>query len=256
MLAYKISRSQALIVGLIISLGGSFAFGEKMAFPEEELARESVLPKFDVPNSVRNRSVVVADRFELGGFLGATTNEAVYNQNQFGLIGTYHFSESHGIALSYTQMASGVGSYAKSLDSSVPADKGNFDLSKTFGPKSFFLVNYQNTVFYGKLSILKNLVFNTHIYGMIGAGTVMYDGLSSMALDVGLGQRFYFTKNFALRFDLKFVRFSGPNPIYKPDNKTPQESREALRSGNLKISDYETTNYLLMHLTGGLVFLF
>lgn len=242
----------------IILIGGgvSIAHAEKMAFPEEELARESVLPKFDIPNSVRNRSVVVADRFELGGFLGATTNEAVYNQTQFGAVGTYHLTEFHGVNVSYTQMASGVGSYAKTLDSSVPISKGGFDLSKTFGPKSFFLVNYQNTVFYGKLSILKNLVFNTHIYGLIGAGTVMYDGLSSMALDVGLGQRFYFTKNFALRFDLKFVRFSGPNPIYKPNNKTPQESREALKSGNLKISDFETTNYLLTHLTAGLVFLF
>lgn len=244
-----------LLIGAISSTS-SISFAEKMAFPEEELARESVLPKFDVPNSVRNRSVEVANRIELGGFLGSSTNEAVYNQNQFGIISTYHLTESHGISLNYTQMASGVGTYAKSLDSSVPEAKGGFDLSKTFGPKNFVLLNYQNTLFYGKLSILKNLVFNTHIYGMIGAGTVMYEGLSSMALDFGLGQRFYFTKNFALRFDLKFVRFSGPNPIYKPDNKTSEESRNALKSGNLKISDFETTNYLQTHITGGLVFLF
>lgn len=249
------SRIKWIGILLLWTIGISVARAEKMAFPEEELARESVLPKFDVPNSVRNRNVVVAERFELGGFYGSVTNEAVYNQNQFGFLGTYHFDEIHGVTLSYGLMGSGVGSYAKTLDSSMP-DSYGFDLSKTFGPKSVILANYQFTVFYGKLSILKNLVFNTHIYGMIGAGSVMYDGLTSMALDFGLGQRFYFTKNFALRFDLKFVRFSGPNPIYLNKSGSSQQSRDELRSGNLKISDFETTNYLLTHLTGGLVFLF
>jgi len=224
---------------------------EKMAFPEEELARESVLPKFDVPNSVRNRNVEVAGRFELGGFLGAVTDEAIYNQSQMGVLGTYHLNEVHGLNLSFGILGSGVGTYAKTLNSSV-----QLDLSKTFGPKSAFLASYQLTAFYGKLSILKNLVVNTHIYGLAGLGTIMYDGMTSLAFDFGLGQRFYFTKNFALRFDLKFVRFSGPNPIYRPAGKDQNQSRDELRSGNLKISNFESTNYILTHLTGGLVFLF
>lgn len=233
-------------------MGTTPLYAEKMAFPEEELARESVLPKFDVPNSVRNRNIVVAGKFELGGFFGKITDEAVYNQNQFGFLGTYHLNEVHGVNLSYAILGSGVGDYSKTLKNSTVG----LDLSKTFGPKSVALVSYQLTAFYGKLSILKNLVVNTHIYGLAGVGSVMYDGYTALAFDFGLGQRFYFTKNFALRFDLKFVRYSGPNPIYGPPGKSPVQSRIELESGNLKINNFESTNYMLTHITGGLVFLF
>jgi len=232
-------------------LGTTPLLAEKMAFPEEELARESVLPKFDVPNSVRNRNITVGGKFELGGFLGKVTDEAIYNQAQMGFLGTYHINEVHGVNFSYGIMGSGIGDYSKTLKSSV-----GLDLSKTFGPKSVALASYQLTVFYGKLSILKNVVVNTHIYGLAGLGTVMYDGLTTMAFDFGLGQRFYFTKNFALRFDLKFVRYSGPNPIYRPPGKDKSTSKTELESGNLKISNFESTTYMQTHLTGGLVFLF
>lgn len=227
-------------VGVLLTVP---ALAEKMAFPDEELARESVLPVFDVPNSVRNRNIVVSNKFEIGGFLGSVTDEAIYSQNQYGLLGTYHFNETHGINLSFGVMGSGTGSYAQTLKDSV-----QLDLTKTYGPKSYFLGSYQFTAFYGKLSILKSLVVNTHIYGLLGLGTVMYDGLSSLALDFGLGQRFYLTKFLALRFDLKFVRHTGPNPVSR--------SKAQLATGNLKIGDFETTNYLLTHISGGLVFLF
>ena len=238
-MSYLVNLS-LLIFCLVFSASGQ---SEIIAFPEDELAKESVLPIFDIPNSVRNRNVVVADKLEIGGFLGSVSDEAIFNQNQYGVLGTYHFNEVHGVNISYGIMAAGVGSYSKNLYNTV-----ELDLSKTFGPKSYFLTSYQFTAFYGKLSILKNLVFNTHIYGLIGAGTVMYDGLSSMALDFGLGQRFYLLKNLALRFDLKFVRFTGPNPITK--------TKAQLAAGKLKINDYETTNFFLTHITGGLVFLF
>lgn len=229
---------------LIMAFGWCFqVHAEQMAFPEEELARESVLPIFDVPNSVRNRNVVVGGKIEVGGFLGSVSDEAIFSQNQYGLLGTYHINEVHGVNVSFGMMGSGVGTYAKTLYDSV-----KLDLTKTFGPKNYLLASYQFTGFYGKLSILKNVVVNTHIYGLAGLGTVMYNGMSSMALDFGLGQRFYILRNLALRFDLKFVRFTGPNPVTK--------SKAQLATGNLKISDFETTNYLLTHITGGLVFLF
>lgn len=238
-------RSLLKIVLTMSFLGWSAqCLAEKMAFPEEELAKESVLPKFDIPDSVRSRNVVVSGKAELGGFYGSVTDEPLYKQTQYGLLGTYHFNETHGVTTSFGMMSTGIGEYAEELKK---IDKGP-DISNTEGPKSYFLVNYQFTGFYGKLSILKNVVVNTHIYGMLGLGSVMYNGLSSMALDFGIGQRFYILKNVALRFDLKLVRFAGPNPIAK--------SSAELKSGKLKITDFETTNYLLTHITGGLVFLF
>jgi outer membrane beta-barrel protein len=226
------------------------ARAEKMAFPENELARETVLPVFDVPNSVRNRNVEVAGKFELGGFMGSVSDEAVFKQNQYGLVGTYHFNEIHGVNLTVGMMPSGVGTYADSLKEATSSTARPLDLTHAFGPKSYILANYQLTGFYGKMSILKNLVVNTHIYGMLGLGTVNYDGMNALALDFGLGQRFYILKNLALRFDLKFVRFTGPNPIVVPSKNAD------LAAGRLKITDFETTNYLMTNITGGLVFLF
>lgn len=239
-------RMGRVFLGLLIvgfwSLAGQ---AENLAFPEQELAKESVLPVFDFPNSVRTRNVPVAGKFELGVFAGSVADEAIFNQSQYGALATYHFDETHGVNLSFGVMASGLGSYALQLKDLKPT---GLDLENTFGPKSYFLGDYQFTAFYGKLSILKNVVVNTHIYGLAGLGSVMYDGLTAMALNFGVGQRFYILKNLALRFDLKVVRFSGPNPV------GPTGSQIA--SGNLEIGDYDTTNFLLTHITGGLVFLF
>jgi outer membrane beta-barrel protein len=236
----------SIVAGLILSVAEVRA--EKMAFPEEELAKESVLPKFDVPDSVRNRTVALTRKLELGAFLGSVSDEPIYKQFQYGFLGSFHLDEVHGVTLSYAIMDPGLGVYAEDLKKVKYTDGVPLDLSKTQGPKSYFLANYQFTAFYGKMSILKNYSMNTHIYGLLGLGTVMYDGLSSLALDFGLGTRFYFLKNLALRFDLKLVQFSGPHPIAK--------KRSDIASGTLTTKDYDTTPYLLTHITGGLVFLF
>lgn len=212
------------------------------AFPEEELAKESVLPVFDVPTMVKNRNVTVDGRFEIGGFGGFVTDEPIYNQMILGGIATYHFNEVHGLNLIYGQYQKGVGQYSKDLNSSV-----GLDFSKTFAPQSYLVGNYQLTGYYGKISLLKNWNASIHLYGLIGAGAVMYQGLQQFALDYGVGQRIYFTKNFALRFDYRFMRYNGPNPV--------SASKESLQAGKLKITDYSSTTYFLNHVTLALVFL-
>lgn len=228
---------------LVCIMTANGVHGKPLAFPEEELAKESVVPRFDVPNSVRDRNVPVAGKFEIGGFVGAVADEAIFKQFHYGAMATYHFNEIHGLNISYSKMEAGVGNYADEIKKSV-----NLDLKNTFGPESYLLANYQYSAFYGKLSLLKKLVINTHLYGLAGLGSVNYEGGNQFALSAGVGQRFYLWPNFAIRFDLKLVRFSGPNPVSR--------SKPDIESGNLKIGDYDTTNYLLSHITGGLVFLF
>lgn len=216
--------------------------GAEPAFPEEELAKESVLPVFDVPTMVRNRNVTVDGRFEIGGFGGWVTDEPIYNQTIVGGIATYHFNEVHGLNVFYGQYIKGVGKYADGLKNAV-----GLDFSKTFAPESYVVGNYQLTGYYGKISLLKNWNASIHLYGLLGVGAVMYQGVSEFALDYGIGQRIYFTKNFALRFDYRFMRYNGPNPV-SVDNAL-------LGTGNLKLTDYSSTTYFLNHVTLALVFL-
>jgi outer membrane beta-barrel protein len=232
----------SIVISLVMSISLNCR-GAEPAFPEEELAKESVLPVFDVPTMVKNRKVTVDGRFEFGGFAGWVTDEPIYNQTIFGGIATYHFNEVHGVNLIYGQHSQGVGNYSKDLKKSV-----GLDFSKTFAPQNYIVANYQLTGYYGKISLLKNWNANIHLYGLIGAGTVMYQGLSEFALDYGVGQRIYFTKNFALRFDYRFMRYNGPNPVSVAD-------KDLLKSGKLKISDYASTTYFLNHVTLAFVFL-
>jgi outer membrane beta-barrel protein len=225
--------------GFVLNVGA----GEP-AFPDEELAGESVLPIFDVPTMVKNRNVTVDGRFEIGGFAGFVTDEPIYNQTIFGGLATYHFNEVHGLNLIYGQHSKGLGQYSTDLKK-TPV---NLDFSKTFAPQSYVMANYQLTGYYGKISLLKNWNASIHLYGLLGAGAVMYEGLSEFALDYGLGQRIYFTKYFALRFDYRFMRYNGPNPVSISD-------KDQLKSGKLKITDYSSTTYFLNHVTLGLVFL-
>lgn len=239
-------KKAQIILGLVLVFAAAEGVQAKpLAFPEEELAKESVLPVFDVPNSVRNRNVPVANKVEFGVFAGAVTDEPLFKQLQYGVVGTYHFNEFHGLNFTFAQMEKGIGTYAEQLKNDPTV---GLDITNAFGPQSYALANYQYTAFYGKLSILKKLVINTHIYGLGGLGAVLYDGQSALALSAGLGQRFYLWPNLALRFDLKWVRFSGPDALSR--------SKTEIQSGALKIDDYDTTTYLLSNITAGLVFLF
>jgi outer membrane beta-barrel protein len=235
-------ENMKLFIFLVIFFSLNSRATEELVFPEDELAKESVMPVFDVPTAVRNRNVPVDGKFEIGGFGGWVTDEPIYNQTIVGGIATYHFNEVHGLNLIYGQHLKGVGQYSQELKKSI-----GLDFSRTFAPQNYVVGNYQLTGYYGKVSILKNWNANIHLYGLLGVGAVMYQGLSEFALDYGFGQRIYFTKNFALRFDYRFMRYNGPNPV--------SVSQETLDSGALKITDYSSTTYFLNHVTFALVFL-
>lgn len=227
---------------LFLSVGHA---ATEQAFPEEDLARESVLPVFDVPNSVRNRNVALSKKIELGLFGGWTTDEAIYNGGQVGGIVSYHFDEVHGINLMFAKYNTGLSSYSDQLKD---PKNGNLDFSKTFAPQSFYFLNYQAMGYYGKLSLLKNYNMNFHVFGTAGLGSIVYNGLQEMAVDFGIGQRIYFTKNFGVKIEYRFARYNGPNPVSVAD-------KNKLKQGTLGISDYSSVTYFQNQITVGLVLL-
>lgn len=193
-------------------------------FPEEELATESVLPKFDYHESVKQKYISFSQRFEVGGFVGLALNEPFFNQTKLGLNGTYYTSEKSGWNLMYSMYSSGTTSNAKALK-----EASNLDVSKAPAPKSLLLANYEMNAFYGKMSLSKKTVAHTSLYGLVGAGMMAFEGKSNPALSVGLGEKFYFGKNFALRVDLRLVVNQAPSPTSSTQIKTSNPGTEEFK---------------------------
>lgn len=216
--------------------------------PEEELARDSVLPVFDRKVAVRDRNVVTEGRIELGGFGGFNLNEAFYTPYNFGAYATYHFNEIHGFNLMANFYMDGTSSYADQLKNGegLGGPGNGLDLARAPSLKYMVLGNYQLTAYYGKISLSKSTVTNVSLYGLAGAGAIGIGDETTFGLNVGLGQKFYFSPNAALRFDLRFITYQAPNPLSVPlSNGGP----------DLPNSAFEETWVFTYLLTVGAVFL-
>lgn len=201
---------QGLLTALLLSnLFGTITFAaEQIEVPKDELARESVLPVFEKSVSVKNRNVNYDGSFDLGIFGGLALTEPIANTNKIGLEVNYHFNDLHSIGGFFTVNSTGLSRDARGLKN----DYGlNFDRAPA--PKNTMMLDYQYSPFYGKLSITKNGVMNTTIYGSLAGGAVKYDHKTYPALSVGIGERFYFNEWFSLKLDLKIFAHQAPIPF-------------------------------------------
>lgn len=220
---------------------------ETIEFPEEELATESVLPVFDNARGVLNRAVVTKGRFEVGGGAGLALNEPFYNPMNFYIEGSYHFTELHGLNIKTMFLMDGLSDYGEQLKTSTNLGQP-FDASEAPQPKNILLASYQLTAFYGKISLTKKSVMNLSLFGLAGAGLIGLDsGTQLPALNIGFGQKFYFSPKLALRLDFRLIGYSGPDPTSQTldptDTVIPSE-------GSFKDEIFFNT-----YITGGVVFL-
>ncbi len=192
----------------------AFAADQVVDVPEEELAKESVLPPFDDPTSVRKRNVVTAGRFELGFMNGMALTEAISNVSKLGVNFYYNFNEDHALGIFFSTHQTGFTNYANQLSASY-----SFDFTRVPSPQTSMYLDYNTNAYYGKMSITDQMVFNMKLYFSFTLGQVTYalDGVSKgyPLFALGLGQKFYFTKSFALRFDLRIQGNNGPIPFLK-----------------------------------------
>lgn len=203
------------ILGLFCVILFSFqAMAVTIEFPEEELAQESVLPVFDNAVAVKSRTVPTAGRFELGLAGGFALNEPFFNTSRFGGHIGYHFNETHGFILAGQLYQDGLGNNGKGL-AGTDLDNGpnQLFLRMEFAPQPKYHVfaNYQITPYYGKISVFKNFVMNLSLYGLFGLGAVDVGGETTPALNIGLGQKFYFNKRWGIRADLGLMAYEGVN---------------------------------------------
>ncbi len=205
-------KTTLLILSLLISF---HAFAVTIEFPEEELARESVLPVFDNAVAVKSRLVPTKGRVELGLGAAYALNEPFFNTQRFGGHLAYHVTETHGILLSGQFYSDGLGDNGKALATTDLAESPSVEtyvrMEYAPQPKYHFFANYQITPYYGKISVFKDFVMNLSLYGLFGLGTIDIGGESVPAFNMGLGQKFYFSKRWGIRADLSLVAYEGVN---------------------------------------------
>jgi outer membrane beta-barrel protein len=199
-----------LLILLLLTTGTAFAVADDIEFPDEELARESVLPVFEHPKSVLHRNIVTSERMELGAGMMLEMNEPYYNDMMVQLQGTYHTNETSAYNTQFLMWGNGLSSYGEQLK----AGEGfaPFDASKAPHPKWAVIGNYEYTAYYGKISLSKQSVMNLNLFGVAGLGYLNMDSANTFVINLGLGQNFYFSKSFAIRVDIRWLIFQGPNP--------------------------------------------
>lgn len=231
---FKLSRmSTILLIAMsIVFVLQNEAQAKKVRLSDDELSKEAVMPVFDEKIVIKNRRVVHKNKVEIGLFGGNVLSEAIFDPLTFGASLAYHFDNTHGVFVTvglYQDKLSSNGERLKNGDV-IPVSGATkyFDASRA-PQKEFMLAgHYQYTAYYGKVSLTKESVMNLSLYGLLGGGAYLMDGLVAPMINFGVGQRFYFTKNIAFRLDLLLSSFYGPditstfgtpNSI---DNSTPQ----------------------------------
>lgn len=189
----------------------SMAFAaEVINLPPEELAQESVLPVFDKPVAVKNRNIVTEGRFDVDVFYGMALTEPIANVSKFGFGAYYNTSEDHAFGILFAKNATGLSDYAQQISDSTAS---GLDFNRAPKPEMTLMGDYNFKAFYGKMSITKSLVFNTLLFGSASLGAVKYEHKTYPAIALGLGQKFFFTKQWALRFDLRLYANQAPIPF-------------------------------------------
>jgi len=199
---------------VMTSLFGFLSFpafaDEIVEIPEEELARESVLPIFDSPDVVKNRNVPLTKRVEMGLFFGTNVNEAFYDQILYGVQGAYHISEMSAFTALFSMINANSSQYVPQLND-VSTPPLHYELLPK--PKYFYLLGYEFTPFYGKISITKQTVFNLATFATLGLGMFAFGDTQTPVLSIGIGQNYFFSKNWGLKLDMKSLIYNGIDPV-------------------------------------------
>ncbi len=180
----------------------------ELEVPKDELAQESVLPIFDNTVAVKNRNIKDAQTFDIGLFAGMSITEPIASTTKYGLSFNYHLSTTHSIGLLWSANSTGLSKDAEGLKNDF-----GLDFTRAPYPQYSLLGDYNYKLFYGKLSVTKKGVLNTSIYTSGAAGIIKYIHKSYPTIAVGVGERFYFTNNFAFKVDLRMFINSAPIPF-------------------------------------------
>jgi outer membrane beta-barrel protein len=151
--------------------------------------------------------------------------EPIANVSKFGLAVYYNFSEDSALGFLFAKNASGLSSYADQLRSQY-----SLDFSRAPQPLSTYMVDYNIKAFYGKMSLAKSIVLNTSMHGSLAGGITQYSHKSFPVIALGVGQKFYLNKAWALRFDMRLYAGQAPIPFLKDALHVPPATPDPVPS--------------------------
>ncbi len=193
-------------------------------FPDQELSSEYVFPVFKNPKVVLNRNVSLSQRFELRVSGALRTDEPFYSPFSLSSSVAFYWNESHGIGVSGLFFVPGLSNTGESLKTKGVQNPRTrqvdsyIDVNLSPKPLMGAFLNYQFSPFYGKISITKTLNLNFALYSFLGFGALGLEHgtgplIMTPASHFGIGQRFYFSRYFALSGGMDFLMYWGPNPV-------------------------------------------
>ena len=207
-------------------------------FPDEELASETVLPLFEPEHMVLNRNITLKYRFEAGAGGTFGLDEPFYFPFYATGFASFYLSEVHGLSLTGTWLPPYYSSAGDDLAGKDPnniiCDKEEkdeqdqilrdasgkvsclkyklLDVHRLPYPQLMFFFNYQYTPYYGKISLTKKIVMNLSLYAFAGPGMIVFNENTRLfAFNMGIGQRIYLLRHLALRTDIGFYGYYGPD---------------------------------------------
>jgi outer membrane beta-barrel protein len=185
--------------------------------PEEELAKESVLPVFEGGTlAVKSRRVVTKEKFEVGPMVGMIFNEPFFAPMAYGIHAGYHLNEFHSFAVNAFMRDNSISDDARQVDKDL-ANVQIINFPVVPVPEYLVTVDYQLTPYYGKISLTKDYVMNLALYIYGGLGATDLGGKTTWIADLGVGQNLFITPKIGIRLDMKFLLYNGLNVTSRPN---------------------------------------
>lgn len=252
--AQSFLKAFMIAYGLSLCLSSLTFADESMNVPEDELTQETVYPVFDNPVSVKNRNIQDSGVMDIGVFGGLAITEPISNTSKFGVAVNYHFNEDHSFGILWAKNSTGLSQDAQGLK-----DDFGLDFTRAPYPEYSIMGDYNYKAFYGKLSVTKDGVVNTSIYGSLAGGMVKYIHKSYPAIAVGIGERFYFGSHWSLKVDLRLYAHQAPIPFISPGLKDGSKPNGNPGNAADPVPDYSSFSERLTYTTNleiGLNYLF
>lgn len=211
-----------LITALILTLSFAQVKAEEIKFNDDVLPTESVLPKLDSVDAVRNRLLSHKGRFEVGLDYLWAVDELFFNTTLYGFQGYYHLNNDIGLGLKYYQYASGLNDYGKQFDQAATI---KFDRAPA--PQSIFALSLLNRILYGKISVTKETILPFIVNIEYDLGLNKYGTKSLFYSAVGLSHKIYFKGNVGVGLTYHLQVHEVPNAVsvnIKEASPIPSES--------------------------------
>jgi len=150
---------------------------------------------------VQNRKYTKSGKFEIGAFGAFISTDPFINVKAMGLRMGYHINENFGVSLFAWR------DFVSKSGAQLAFEQNTGGSANTNDPFAFYGLEGTASFLYGKLSLFGQKIIYYDLFFAGGGGlTVTETGNSPSAL-IGLGQRFFVSDHFSLRFDYRVIYF-------------------------------------------------